>query len=55
MKRKKTVRKTTKFVALFMQGDIKNRNGRIYPKDVLMKEVGNYNRKLLMRIGHLVS
>ena len=32
---------------IFMQGDIKNRNGRIYPKDVLMKEVGNYNRKFV--------
>jgi hypothetical protein len=30
-----------------MQGDIKNRNGRIYPKDVLMKEVANYNKKFV--------
>jgi hypothetical protein len=27
--------------------DVKNRNGRIYPKDVLMKEVANYNKKFV--------
>ena len=36
-----------KIRGIFMQGDIKNRNGRIYPKDVLMKEVGNYNKKFV--------
>ena len=28
---------------VFMQGDIKNRNGRVYPADVLEKEVNRYN------------
>jgi len=28
---------------VFMQGDIKNRNGRMYPADVLEKEVKRYN------------
>lgn len=28
---------------VFMQGDIKNRNGRLYPADVLDKEVKRYN------------
>ena len=28
---------------VFMQGDIKNRNGRMYPADVLDKEVKRYN------------
>ena len=27
---------------IFMQGDIKNRNGRMYPKDVLQKEEGKW-------------
>lgn len=27
----------------FMQGEIKNRNGRLYPKSVLMKEMQRYN------------
>jgi len=30
---------------VFMQGDIKNRNGRMYPKEVLSKEVARYNRE----------
>ena len=29
---------------IFMQGDIKNRNGRIYPKDILAKEVARYSK-----------
>ena len=28
---------------IFMQGDLKNRNGRIYPSEVIAKEVGRYN------------
>lgn len=28
---------------VFMQGDIKNRNGRVYPAEVLDKEVSRYN------------
>ena len=27
----------------FLQGDIKNRNGRMYPIQTLAKEVGRYN------------
>jgi hypothetical protein len=30
---------------VFMQGDIKNRNGRMYPKEVLAKEVSRYNKE----------
>ena len=30
---------------IFMQGDIKNRNGRMYPADVLDKEVKRYNKE----------
>jgi len=28
---------------IFMQADIKNQNGRVYPKEVLQKEVKNFN------------
>lgn len=28
---------------VIMQGDIKNRNGRVYPKEVLMREMNRYN------------
>ena len=31
---------------VFLQGDIKNRNGRVYPFSVLEKEVGRYNESL---------
>jgi hypothetical protein len=29
---------------IIMQGDVKNRNGRIYPKATLMKEMNRYNK-----------
>ena len=28
---------------IFLQGDIKNRNGRMYPMETLRKEVARYN------------
>ena len=28
---------------IFLQGDIKNRNGRMYPSETLAKEVARYN------------
>lgn len=34
---------------VFMQADIKNRNGRIYPKNVLAKEVGRYMTESVAR------
>ena len=30
---------------VFLQGDIKNRNGRVYPKPVLQKEVKRYTKE----------
>ena len=32
---------------IFMQSDVKNRNGRIYPKEILQKEVTRYNREFI--------
>ena len=32
---------------IFMQADMKNRNGRMYPKDVLEKEVKRYNKEYI--------
>jgi hypothetical protein len=29
---------------IIMQGDIKNRNGRVYPKETLMREMARYNK-----------
>ena len=34
-----------KIKGIFMQADIKNRNGRVYPMDVLEKEVKRYNEE----------
>jgi hypothetical protein len=39
--------KDYKIRGIFMQGDIKNRNGRVYPMEILSKEVTNYNRKFV--------
>tara|TARA_R100001377_G_scaffold8167_2_gene4246 strand:+ start:1510 stop:2163 length:654 start_codon:yes stop_codon:yes gene_type:complete len=40
-------KKDYKIRGIFMQGDIKNRNGRVYPMEILSKEVSNYNRKFV--------
>ena len=37
-------KKDYKLKGIFMQADIKNRNGRIYPMEVLEKEVRRYNK-----------
>jgi len=34
---------------IFMQGDVKNRNGRIYPSSVIAKEVERYNENFVMK------
>jgi hypothetical protein len=44
---KENGKKDYKIRGVFMQGDIKNRNGRIYPKEVLMKQVGVYNKNFV--------
>tara|TARA_B100000287_G_C20529594_1_gene740263 strand:+ start:122 stop:778 length:657 start_codon:yes stop_codon:yes gene_type:complete len=39
--------KNYKIRGVFMQADIKNRNGRVYPMEVLEKEVRRYNKKFI--------
>ena len=39
--------KNYKIRGVFMQADIKNRNGRIYPLEVLQKEVVKYNKNFI--------
>ena len=41
---KENGKKNYKIKGIFMQADIKNRNGRIYPQEVLEKEVRRYNK-----------
>ena len=43
--------KNYKIRGIFMQADIKNRNGRIYPMEVLDEEVKNYNKKYIKQNG----
>ena len=38
-------KKNYKIKGIFMQADIKNRNGRVYPMEVLEKEVKRYNKE----------
>lgn len=43
---------------IFMQGDVKNRNGRVYPSNILEKEMNRYNetfistKRALGELGH---
>ena len=47
--------KNYKIRGIFMQADIKNRNGRVYPMEVLKKKLLNTTRTLLKRVVHLVN
>jgi hypothetical protein len=40
-------KKSYKIRGIFMQSDIKNRNGRVYPQEVLTKEVAKYNKNFI--------
>ena len=40
-------KKNYKIKGIFMQADIKNRNGRVYPMEVLQKEVSKYNKNFI--------
>ena len=39
--------KDYKIKGIFLQSNIKNRNGRIYPKEILVKEVTRYNKEFI--------
>ena len=40
---KENGKKDYKIRGIFMQADIKNKNGRVYPMEILQKEVKRYN------------
>ena len=44
---KESGKKSYKIRGIFMQADVKNRNGRVYPMEVLEKEVSRYNKKFI--------
>ena len=39
--------KNYKIRGIFMQSDVKNHNGRVYPQEVLAKEVAKYNKNFI--------
>ena len=41
--------KDYKIRGIFMQADVKNRNGRVYPLDILTKEVTKYNKNFIQQ------
>ena len=40
-------KKSYKIRGVFLQSDLKNRNGRVYPKDILNNEVERYNKEFI--------
>ena len=40
-------KKDYKIRGVFLQSDLKNRNGRVYPTDILSKEVKRYNAEFI--------
>ena len=40
-------KKNYKIKGVFLQSDLKNRNGRIYPKEIMMKEVNRYQKEFV--------
>ena len=42
-------KKDYKIRGVFMQADIKNRNGRVYPMEVLTNEVNKYNKNFIQK------
>ena len=44
---KENGKKNYKIKGVFMQADIKNKNGRVYPMEILQKEVKRYNKEFI--------
>ena len=44
---KENGKKEYKIKGIFMQADIKNKNGRVYPMEILQKEVKRYNKEFI--------
>ena len=44
---KENGKKDYKIKGIFMQADIKNKNGRVYPMEILNKEVKRYNKEFI--------
>ena len=44
---KENGKKEYKIKGIFMQADVKNSNGRVYPMEILKKEVMRYNKEYI--------
>jgi hypothetical protein len=42
-------KKTYKIKGIFLQSNMKNRNGRVYPKEILENEVKRYNKEFIQK------
>ena len=42
-------KKDYKIRGIFLQSDVKNRNGRVYPREILVREVNRYNKDFVGR------
>ena len=42
-------KKEYKIRGIFLQSDVKNRNGRVYPREVMVREVNRYNKDFVER------
>ena len=42
-------KKDYKIKGIFMQAEMKNKNGRVYPKEILEREVGRYNKEFIQK------
>jgi hypothetical protein len=45
----KNGKKEYKIRGVFLQSDIKNRNGRVYPREILVREVNRYNKEFVQK------
>ena len=43
------VKKSYKIKCIFLQSNMKNRNGRVYPKEILEQEVNRYNKEFIQK------
>ena len=48
-------KKDYKIRGVFMQADIKNRNGRVYPVETLAKEVRRYTNEFINKKNYMIK
>jgi hypothetical protein len=51
----KNGKKEYKIRGVFLQSNVKNRNGRVYPREILVREVNRYTKEFINKIELLAS